>query len=74
MRQFRANGDRQRLFSFAFHAQFLPEAAEIRIWRGGRPDMRRTLDVSPDEVAGVTSQWIKALGAGETFTPDNRRV
>jgi hypothetical protein len=68
------NGNRKRLFSFAFHAQFLPNTADIRIWRGSRPDLRRALDVGPGEVTGVTGQWIGALGTGKTFDRHNRRV
>lgn len=53
-------GERWRLFSFAFQNVFHPAATQVQLTRRGR---RKVLTVTDQDVLDVTSQWIEAMAA-----------
>lgn len=66
-------GDRWRLFSFAFLTEFLPEEdAGVHLWSGKRQD--RELTVTTEDSHKLVRRWIEDVAAAEdtAFAPRNR--
>ncbi|HIY39667.1 MAG TPA: type III-B CRISPR module RAMP protein Cmr1 [Candidatus Nocardiopsis merdipullorum] len=58
-------GNKRRLFSFAFWNVFLPESASVDLWKGNTH--RRQLTVDTQDAHALVEEWIDGLRSGTSF-------
>ena len=64
-------GDRWRLLSFAFQAEFLPAAPGAGLWRG--TSRVKPLQITDDDVKRQTDRWIEVLRDDESCIDQHYR-
>ena len=63
------DGQRWKLFSFAFQGAFLPEDAAVHVWPDGARQGRK-VTVTSDNLVARTNAWIDGMRAGTDFIRD----